>query len=66
MAAADTVPRALFERQIVLTRQRVALPRKVVILVNQRDIQSHGTGVAVLAVNAFAIVSAGAKPLMQE
>lgn len=55
VAALQAVGGGLFERQIVLLRQHVAQPGQVVILVDQADIQSCRTGVAVLAVYARAL-----------
>lgn len=55
VTALQAVRGGLFERQIVLLRQHVAQPGQVVILVDQADIQSCRTGVAVLAVYARAL-----------
>ena len=49
VAAGDAVLRGMLEREIVLLGKTVAELRKVIILVDERDVQPRGTGVTVAA-----------------
>lgn len=66
VAALDAVPSSLFESQIVILRHDIAQLAQIIILVDQANIQTGGTGMAVLAVDTVPLEVSGTNWLTRE